>query len=202
MKFKWQGTGNVGALASPALYPMGANTLLGVGIDNPGGAAGIFGRLDVPWIHTWAAFYNNYVVFGSKITATFTNTTANKDLIINIFPSTNDAPTHGTDDPPPYVGQPYSRYKKLSLIGGGKDTITITHEMDTAKVFGLKDKLSGTQNTNYQGALNPLTGPAQAWYWNLAYADSANSAVTISAGTIIEITYRCMLYNRRQSSSN
>lgn len=203
LKFKWYGRATLTANL-PNLFSIGANTIQGTKIDVA--SPPLFNAAtatDPVMSHAWGEFYNSYTVLASAIRVTAVNLKTDTEIIINVFPSSIQTPTHATTDIPPYPQSPYSRYKVMTPSTGSRGEVTIKHYQSTSKVFGVAHAvINANPNFSSQTAgANPLNTPSNTWFWLIAYTNAANLYTSHVMSFEIVQTMYVKLFNRNEDTN-
>lgn len=140
---------------------------------------------------TYAALYNMYRCYGSKISVTFMGiaslgAAANVNVALEARP-TNTLPADMTDA----IGNPYVKYRTVNYNTNSPTTLKMF--MSTAKIDGLP-KVAVKTADDYTAAVN--TNPTAQWYWNVLMQPIV-AATSTNVYAIVRITYYCEFYGRQ-----
>ena len=142
----------------------------------------------------WAAFYNRYYVLGSAIKATFIARSNIQQGQVALYPKPNSTVSTTMDNA---REKPYSKYKVLGRIDGGRANVTLKGYMSTKKIFGL-NKLS---NANDDFSAFQTANPAKLWTWQL-YVQGEDETSAYEARVVLDIVYYVRLYDRLALTSS
>lgn len=135
----------------------------------------------------WSAFYNRYMVFGSKIRVQFINLSSLDPLYTSVVPIGDAAALTPYNDAISEL--PYVRTSILSNGSGSKTVGFLNSYMRTKKIFGI----SGSIDPEEYGATTG-TGPNQEWYWAIrAYSIPGNP---LTATAFVTLTYYVRFFDR------
>lgn len=125
----------------------------------------------------YSSLYDQYVVVGSKITVTMTNTSAHSV----VFGINGDDDSAGSAVISTKMEQNNSRWVQLGPLGSGKDTQTLECTFEPLRDFGVAAKDDGASATIM------TANPNELWCFQIfAAANGANTAVVEFA---VEIDY-------------
>jgi len=125
----------------------------------------------------FASIYDQYVVLGSKIKVTFSNTGANAAIVgINGDDDSSGSATLATK-----LEQNNSLWRQIGALGSGLDTCTITNNFEPLRDFGIAAKDDGSSST-------PVgSNPNELWVFQTFMA--ANNSATLTVQCTVEIEY-------------
>lgn len=137
----------------------------------------------------YAAQYNYYRCYGSKIVAKFCSlgTTPFTGVLQIGLAATPQVPTY--TDMNAIAGHPYGRTRLFNTV---VSLPTLKMYMSTAKMEGVHKKAVATDDT-YAALVN--ANPAQPWYWSL-WAQAADQASNASVVVYVTQTFYVEFYAR------
>ena len=126
----------------------------------------------------YAAIYDHYVVTGSKITVTMTNTSALHTVVFGI---NGDDDASGSATVTTKMEQNNSQWVQLGPLGSGRDTATLVCTFEPLRDFGVAAKDDGTSTT-------PIgSNPSEIWTYQVFAA--CNGANTATVEFLVEVDY-------------
>lgn len=137
-----------------------------------------------PYFSNYAALYSNLVCYGSKIAATFTNSSAQSvNALVWAAPQATIFPTQIID----VIEQAGVKPKILANTGAGGSVKTISQYRKTSYVLGVP-KAAIDISPDYQSTVSGT--PNRQFYWNVCTQtvdESTNATVRVR----VDITYYC-----------
>lgn len=125
----------------------------------------------------WVNIYDQYVVIGSKITVTFSPTSATVPMICGI--AGNDDTTVQTSV---IALQEINNASSLLMGTAGSQPVTLSSTFEPLEMFGVDAKADGASQTNVG------SNPTELWCWGI-WTATADGTSTASASIKIEIEY-------------
>lgn len=143
----------------------------------------------------WNAFFDRYVVIGSKIVVNFENTGATSPATFYIYPSRDnqDPIATGAVDP---MELPNSRWKTAGTrTGGSMAFVRLKNYMTSAKMFGVsKSHVKDTDGYGATFSANPVANQG-LWYWVLGTVAMSGTA---GGWVSVAITYYALLRKQKE----
>ena len=138
------------------------------------------------------AFYDEYIVVGSKVKATFTNNgiqSARCYIHASPYPTAFDALTY----------DPYAQMNTaVCVVGnstGGHDIKTLKMYRSTKAMYGIDPKY----NQNF--AASTSGNPTTRWFWNIGVYDQTSTDTALNIEGDISVTYYVVLRKRKAQES-
>ncbi len=136
----------------------------------------------------YAAIYNKYKVYSSKIELFAANGSAVAPVALCVLPLTDQQTSTLWYQA---AEMPRAKSAKHLIPIGYRYPVELDHTITTNEIIGLQP---GQINDEDYGAL--VTGsPAQVWYWN-CFLQSVDQTTTLSVGLRVRITYDSLFYDK------
>ncbi len=136
----------------------------------------------------YAAIYNKYKVYSSKIEIFVTNASATVPIGICILPLTDQQTSTLWYQS---AEMPRAKSTKHLIPIASRYPVELDHFATTNEIIGLQP---GQINDEDYGAL--VTGsPAQVWYWNILF-QSADQTTILAAYLRVRLTYDSLFYDK------
>jgi len=130
---------------------------------------------------TYAGIYDQYVVIGSKITVTLSNTSTANSMTVGI---NGDDDSSGSSTLTTKMEQNNSKWAQLGPLGSGKDTTTLTCTFEPLRDFGVAAKDDGSSATPFS------TNPSELWCFQVFAACANGGTAMVQFSVEIEYTVK------------
>lgn len=150
--------------------------------------------------NTYKAVYDKFVVHGSKIKATFTNTSSTIPMRVSVTPIQDDSTSTNLNSQAVISQLPRSRIKYLSVQTGGKDVMSVSNYAKVKHLGGMKRL--GPENEyycGYTGSANSVisfTQPPELWSWNVQAQSTNGSNFSSTTYVDLEITFYIQFFEK------